>query len=449
MKYTESGWVRVRLRADEISGDEHGNRRAMVKISISDSGKGISRSFLKTKLFTPFSQENPLAPGAGLGMSIVRQIVGTMDPHSKIDVKSQVGKGTKVIVQIPMIYRPKPSANPDVDDIRSRVRGMRVRMIGFETSAYTAPKGEAANLLRGSVVRYAKDYLGLEVLKDTATVEPDIIIANEITDDILQQIQSLGQKLPIILLCCHPPMDGGSSQLSGHISTFIRKPCGPRKFARAMAFCLGEMQKRSADSGYETAPEFDDSEPCADNVDLRVGMTRSTSASSHPDQDPATPAATPATTPPSITSLDIDSFFGDELAAWRSDPDVSITTIPDSEQLQLLPEKPPPPAPAVVDSPPPKPTVLAVEDNTINLMLLTTFLDKKGYKFDKAVDGLEALRKVKQKESGYDVILMDLPVSDQKEAYAAGVDAFMVKPVNFKELEMYGVSCVGMFWDDI
>lgn len=466
MKYTESGWVRVRLRADEISGDGQGNRRAMVKISISDSGKGISRSFLKTKLFTPFSQENPLAPGAGLGMSIVHQIVGAMD--GKIDVKSQVGKGTKVTVQVPMIYRPKPSVNLD-DDIRSRIRGMRMRMIGFETPTHTQPKGEAANLLRGSVVRYAKDYLGLEVLRDD-TREPDIIIANEITDNILREIQSLRQKPPVILLCRHPSMDGGASQLTGHISTFIRKPCGPKKFARAMAFCLGEMQKRSTDSGYETAPEeLDDaaSEQFVDTLDLRVGLTRSTSASSHPDHDPATPA----TTAPSISSLDIDSFFGDELAVWRSAPDLD-------EPSEVAVTKPSPLEPR-------KPTVLAVEDNTINLMLLTTFLEKNGYNFDKAVDGLEALRKVKQKEGGYDVILMDLrtlpshspichhltstempimsgiestreirrheeergkrslvvaltglaAVSDQKEAYAAGVDSFMVKPVNFKELE--------------
>ena len=55
-----------------------------------------------------------------------------------------------------------------------------------------------------------------------------------------------------------------------------------------------------------------------------------------------------------------------------------------------------------------KPTVLAVEDNAINLMLLTAFLTRRGYEFDKAADGLEALQKVRQKPGGYDVILMDL-----------------------------------------
>jgi signal transduction histidine kinase len=56
MKYTEAGWVRVRLSAEDMEPDVHGNERARMILSVSDSGKGISREFLKTKLFTPFSQ---------------------------------------------------------------------------------------------------------------------------------------------------------------------------------------------------------------------------------------------------------------------------------------------------------------------------------------------------------------------------------------------------------
>ena len=42
------------------------------------------------------------------------------------------------------------------------------------------------------------------------------------------------------------------------------------------------------------------------------------------------------------------------------------------------------------------------------MMLLTTYLKKNGFKFDKAVDGLEALEQVKATEHAYDVVLMDL-----------------------------------------
>ena len=60
------------------------------------------------------------------------------------------------------------------------------------------------------------------------------------------------------------------------------------------------------------------------------------------------------------------------------------------------------------------PSVLTVEDNRVNQMLLTTYLRKKGYPFEQAVDGLDALNKVKEKAKNggvYDVILMDLRMS--------------------------------------
>jgi signal transduction histidine kinase len=56
VKYTEAGWVRIRLRTEDMEPDVQGNKRARMILSVSDSGKGISREFLKTKLFTPFSQ---------------------------------------------------------------------------------------------------------------------------------------------------------------------------------------------------------------------------------------------------------------------------------------------------------------------------------------------------------------------------------------------------------
>lgn len=53
-------------------------------LTVADSGEGISREYLKNNLFTPFVQENPTLFGMGLGISIVRQIVGEL--NGSIDV---------------------------------------------------------------------------------------------------------------------------------------------------------------------------------------------------------------------------------------------------------------------------------------------------------------------------------------------------------------------------
>jgi len=57
-------------------------------------------------------------------------------------------------------------------------------------------------------------------------------------------------------------------------------------------------------------------------------------------------------------------------------------------------------------------SILVVEDNAINLRLITAALIRSGHKVDAAMDGAAAL--VKFREQKYDVILMDImmPVMD-------------------------------------
>jgi len=41
--------------------------KSMLILKVKDSGKGISKEFLKHHLYKPFTQEDSLAVGAGLG----------------------------------------------------------------------------------------------------------------------------------------------------------------------------------------------------------------------------------------------------------------------------------------------------------------------------------------------------------------------------------------------
>lgn len=62
------------------------------------TGHSMSPEYLKTKLFTPFAQENAKAAGTGLGLPIVKAIVNML--HGEIDIKSIVNVGTVVVVTI-------------------------------------------------------------------------------------------------------------------------------------------------------------------------------------------------------------------------------------------------------------------------------------------------------------------------------------------------------------
>lgn len=76
--------------------------KEFVKIIVSDTGVGIPKEAIP-KLFDKFYQVDSSITktysGTGLGLSIVKQIV---DLHNgKIDLKSKVGKGTKITISIP------------------------------------------------------------------------------------------------------------------------------------------------------------------------------------------------------------------------------------------------------------------------------------------------------------------------------------------------------------
>ena len=67
-----------------------------VRISISDTGKGIAKDHL-TKIFDPyFTTKNK---GTGLGLAIVHKIIEAH--HARIHVESILGKGTTFILEIP------------------------------------------------------------------------------------------------------------------------------------------------------------------------------------------------------------------------------------------------------------------------------------------------------------------------------------------------------------
>lgn len=94
---------------------------------ISDSGIGMSKQFL-THIFEPFSQEHSDArstyQGTGLGMSIVKTLLGKMG--GSIDIASEEGEGSTFVLTIPFELAssedvPRKATSEDVD-----IKGLKV-----------------------------------------------------------------------------------------------------------------------------------------------------------------------------------------------------------------------------------------------------------------------------------------------------------------------------------
>ncbi len=97
VKFTEEGGIGLRVRVDR-----HAVLAPSLRVEIEDTGPGIS-SDDQDKLFRHFEQTKTgqqAGTGTGLGLAISREFVRLMG--GDITVKSQVGKGSVFVIQLPL-----------------------------------------------------------------------------------------------------------------------------------------------------------------------------------------------------------------------------------------------------------------------------------------------------------------------------------------------------------
>jgi signal transduction histidine kinase len=83
-------------------GDPFQAGEKAVIVEIEDTGTGISEESMK-KVFDPFFTTKGPREGTGLGLSVSRNIINMH--KGLIDVKSQVGKGTRMMIALKIAER--------------------------------------------------------------------------------------------------------------------------------------------------------------------------------------------------------------------------------------------------------------------------------------------------------------------------------------------------------
>ncbi|WP_414526925.1 sensor histidine kinase [Nodularia chucula] len=76
---------------------------SFIKVGIKDNGSGIPPEIMN-KLFNPFFTTKPIGKGTGLGLSICYQII--KQHEGKINVTSELGKGTEFMIILPVKTKP-------------------------------------------------------------------------------------------------------------------------------------------------------------------------------------------------------------------------------------------------------------------------------------------------------------------------------------------------------
>ncbi|KAF4972150.1 hypothetical protein FSARC_1225 [Fusarium sarcochroum] len=451
LKYTTQGFVKVVVYQDPPGQGRPRDR--VVHIEIIDTGAGIGQDYLNHRLFAPFTQENTHSSGAGLGLSLVRKFVRALG--GSIHVQSKVGTGTRVIVKLPLQAAGLESTEtaPGRDEFNAQVielSGLRVCINGFSSSrsgseSHRWNMGEFNE--QALLEKVCHDWLRMQVVGSPSNAEfiPDLVICDESHLESIATQTRDELSSPVVVVCRSAAVarqldrsHRSLQRLNWGLFSFISRPVGPRKLAKAFVLCFRRWTKLQA--------------AAADRASISTILDE----------------------PPTVMAMDVESTEDKPDNKSAAYFDIVPTPTPNKRRVQPNDEEeahtPMPSASSKRHSHPShEPRFLLVEDNAINMKILQTYMKKLGLVYDSASNGLQALESYKAKEGCYKCILMDIsmPVMDgfestrlirgfeksldlprshvvaisglaskdaQEEAFANGLDLFLSKPVHLKEL---------------
>ncbi|KAI2793688.1 hypothetical protein POX_a00272 [Penicillium oxalicum] len=414
LKYTQAGYIRLFMKKCTMTTNDKQTVPAIC-LTISDSGRGMSQDFLLHHLYIPFLQEDTQAPGLGVGLHLVHQIVKSL--NGKIEFRSEVGKGTDVDVILPVPGpKPGPTSPSQFDYLRERLEGMTVSL--FTQSLARDDLGIRPDVfeeIRTTLSRMVSDWFGLKVLgpEELKQQDADFLIVTEheyrslahdsAESDVGSLVKSKSSH-PLIVLSAQASSWRVVKERNQDRALFLSQPVSPKTMATVFEHCLDQ----------DGIPE--------------ASTTRSGSYSPRSSRE--------------------NSAEKSESGSKKTDAEQAVANI---EEEQEEPVK----------------KVLLVEDNNVNLKIIETCVRNAGLAYESAVNGLQALEKFKGER--FDAVVMDIsmPIMDgltatremrmyeksaglprtaiiiltavlsadmQQEAQVSGVDKFLTKPTPLKKL---------------
>lgn len=362
---------------------------ANVRITVSDTGLGMSKDFIE-HIFEPFERERNertnFIEGTGLGMAITKNLVTMMGGTIKVD--SKLGEGTTFTIDMVMRVADQfPKLDTD------RLKGVGILVISDDITSID------------SVVHMLEEF-EMDVRKVAVVPSEMEMVAERIADEVksvdIMFVESSTldaedeSRLEKMIESLTAGVDIGMIRVSDEV-----KPIEHGELGRGVIAYIKQpiFRSRLYETLRETLEIMEDGSRKGENV----------------------PAA--------------DRASGEDAADGKAT------------------------------------RVLIVEDNELNMEIATELVSKYGPQVDQAFNGLEALELIKEKPEGYyDLIFMDwqMPVMDgieatraiirhfdeqgfsrtpivamtanafndnRRDAMAAGMDGFMAKPINVKELK--------------
>lgn len=373
MKYTDSGSIRVELTQPECND---GSSEVPIVLTVTDTGKGMSSSFVKTALFVPFSQESTTAPGLGLGLSIVRASMQTLGGTVYVDSKQ--GEGTKVTMSFsarrPSVTGERVSSTSSMIDLEPLAASTG------KTYGLFGPRMRKSTRHRETLRIYLEEWWLYQHVD--SSIPADVTFIHEA--DVNTPWPPSKHYVVLTTAAISEPLPSHS----GSPVTYLRLPFGPKSLSRAVVPPESHQYTLSRSSSQQ--------EP--------LNRVRSTSTAHQHTRPHRLPVPRPPSPSLSFSSIPLHTSHPSEDAAANND--ITLPTRPATQTPSTahphsdthLPTLTTPLLPTTVttSSPHRATSVLCVDDNPINLKLLQTYCTKLHFThIATATNGLEAYEAVR------------------------------------------------------
>ena len=499
LKYTPTGYIRVSLEQRPRPGSK---RQFEAIFTVTDSGKGMSKDFLENHLFRDFSQEDTLADGIGLGMHMVGRIVHAIG--AKIDVVSEQngpGAGTTVTVTVPLEHSQNHRKNSLATEAMEKstqaaLAGLKARVIG-NRSATPSEAGREERLvstasgMATTSLEKSCEALGLQLVERHSTDHDlNFIFENDFEYSVRAQDSDnhhghLGNRPCIVI--CNSNAAGKTVKASRDKEVirfaaaveYIAMPCGVKTISRAITSALVRQKELDVASPSGINESQKPNSPKPERFELGdIEVPPSVYPLASPKEVPSRPAIRSSKSFQGSARMRANSKAQESLASGSlAQPHEHGTANKQQMNGTSLPSTSPPKNAG--------PMLLLVDDNKVNLQLLTMYAKKQGYQYISAADGqmaVDAYQKAHEDSNlphGKgpaasdsripDIILMDInmPIMDgyeatqhirtyekkhslpaativaltalgseaaYQEAFGSGCDMFLTKPVKLKDL---------------
>lgn len=275
VKFTESGSVSVDAYIHKQEDDKY-----WIRFDVADTGIGISPDYVGT-IFESFTQAGTDIArkfgGTGLGLTISKQLVSLMG--GEISVESELGKGTKFTVIVPLTESANqaPEAETPIIDESKKQKLAKLKLLLAEDNEFNRMVAEDTlnELLPGVHIDVAVN--GQIAVDKVKSGNYDIVLMDiqmpvmdgvEATKHIRTQLPAPASKIKIIAMTANVLMEDVQKYFDVGMNAYVSKPFQPDELLLKMATVMEHIEERDEQPVEQETAKKDDTvlKPLPDRV---------------------------------------------------------------------------------------------------------------------------------------------------------------------------------------